>query len=259
MVTATASTTSAASAAVSDTPLRVVDAAKVFGDQASGVRAVDGVSFDVRAGRFLAIMGQSGSGKSTLLHMAGGLTEPTSGQILVDGEDLATLDDRACTLFRRRKIGLIFQSFNLIPTLSAVENVELPRTLDKADPAETRRRAVAMLERLGLGHRASHRPDTMSGGEQQRVAIARALVTDPALILADEPTGNLDSQTGEIVCDLLRGLADEGRTIVMVTHEPAVAAYAHEALIMRDGNIISRFDITGDARDVADAYQRAVA
>ena len=170
------------------------------------------------------------------------------------------MNDKKLTLFRRRQIGLVFQSFNLIPTLTAGENVALPLSLDGKLTDAARSRVADLLDGLGMAHRAEHRPDAMSGGEQQRVAIARALVTDPALILADEPTGNLDSENGRVVCELLRTLCDEGRTIVMVTHEPAVAAYAHEVAVLRDGALIERFDVDApDADQVAGRYRRAVA
>ena len=198
--------------------------------------ALDGVSLDVPAGRFVAVMGASGSGKSTLLHLMAGLAAADGGEVRVNGTDIGKLADYELTLFRRRHIGLVFQSFNLIPTLTAEENVALPLMLDgSADGG----RAGAMLDKLGLGHRKRHRPDAMSGGEQQRVAIGRALVTDPAVSLADEPTGNLDSVNSQAVCELLRDLSrDQGKTIVMVTHEADVAAYAGEVVVLRDGRVI---------------------
>ncbi len=244
-------------------PLRVDGVMKRFGGS-DGVVAVAGVSLDIKPGTLTAIMGRSGSGKSTLLHLSAGLTRPDEGRVLVAGEDLAELDDRRLTLFRRRQIGLVFQSFNLIPTLDAGENVALPLTLDrkhyaaKHDNASPADRANELLGMLGLQDRIGHRPDAMSGGEQQRVAIARALAADPALILADEPTGNLDSANGEDVCVLLRGLADSGRTIVMVTHEPAVAAFATRTIIMKDGRVVDDFDVEpGDegGRRLAERYQ----
>ena len=241
-------------------PLSLHNVVKTFSQGGRAVRALDGVSLDVRPGRFLAVMGQSGSGKSTLLHLAAGLTTADAGGVSVAGTDLAEMNDKRLTLFRRRQIGLVFQSFNLIPTLTAVENVALPLSLDGKLDAAARGRVADLLDGLGMSRRADHRPDAMSGGEQQRVAIARALVTDPALILADEPTGNLDSENGRVVCELLRSLCDAGRTIVMVTHEPAVAAYAHEVAVLRDGALIERFDVDRpDADAVAGRYRRAVA
>ncbi|MEM1012349.1 MAG: ABC transporter ATP-binding protein [Planctomycetota bacterium] len=247
-------------------PLQLKHVVKTFGDGA--VTAVDQVDLTIEPGTLTAIMGRSGSGKSTLLHLAAGLTRPDEGHVEVAGEDLATMDDRRLTLFRRRQIGLVFQSFNLIPTLDARENVALPLTLDRkhyadehgdASPSD---RATQLLGMLGLEDRVTHRPDAMSGGEQQRVAIARALAADPALVLADEPTGNLDSANGEDVCVLLRGLVDQGRTIVMVTHEPAVAAFATRTVVMKDGRVVDDFAVeSGDdgVRHLAERYQSATA
>ncbi len=220
-------------------PLVVETVRKRFRQGDRQVMALDGVSLDVTAGRFVAVMGASGSGKSTLLHLMAGLAAADEGQVLVNGTDLGALGDYKLTLFRRRHIGLVFQSFNLIPTLTAAENVLLPLMLDGTDGPEGKAKAAAVLDRLGLGHRLTHRPDAMSGGEQQRVAIGRALVTDPALILADEPTGNLDTANSTAVCELLRDLAvNQGKTIVMVTHEPDVAAYAQEVVVLRDGKVV---------------------
>ena len=241
-------------------PLDIRDAVKTFGKGDAPVRALDGVSLAVRPGTLTAVMGQSGSGKSTLLHLAAGLTTADAGAVRVAGEDLAALDDRRLTLFRRRRIGLVFQSFNLIPTLTAEENVALPLRLDRGRHADPDGRARELLAMLGLERRATHRPDAMSGGEQQRVAVARALVADPALVLADEPTGNLDSASGTAVCELLRGLADGGRTIVMVTHEPSVAAWADRCVILKDGRLVADFpvDPPRDAAALAARYQAAV-
>ena len=247
-------------------PLSLVNVVKCFHQGDREVRALDGLSIEVEPGQFVAVMGQSGSGKSTLLHLAAGLTPPDGGTVLVDGNDLGVMRDRKLTLFRRRHIGLVFQSFNLIPTLTAEENVALPLMLDarsrrgsangRLRPLDT---AQGLLKELNLGHRLGHRPDAMSGGEQQRVAIARALVTEPALILADEPTGNLDTENGRAVCELLRRLADEGRTIVMVTHEPSVAAYARRVVVLKDGKLIDQFEVQqGEAADVARRYTSAV-
>ena len=232
-------------------PLSLVNVVKCFHQGDREVRALDGLSIEVEPGQFVAVMGQSGSGKSTLLHLAAGLTPPDDGSVFVAGNDLGGMRDRDLTLFRRRHIGLAFQSFNLIPTLTAEENVALPLMLDarsragssngRLRPIET---AQALLQELNLGHRLGHRPDAMSGGEQQRVAIARALVTEPALILADEPTGNLDTENGRAVCELLRRLADEGRTIVMVTHEPSVAAYARRVVVLKDGKLVLKLRLT---------------
>jgi len=220
-------------------PLVVENVRKSFRQGDRPVMALDGVSLDVPAGRFVAIMGASGSGKSTLLHLMAGLAAADAGRVLVNGTDLGSLSDYKLTLFRRRNIGLVFQSFNLIPTLTAEENVLLPLMLDGTDGVAGTAKAAELLERLGLGHRLGHRPDAMSGGEQQRVAIGRALVTDPTLILADEPTGNLDTANSTAVCELLRDLsAQHGKTIVMVTHEADVAAYAQEVVVLRDGKVV---------------------
>ncbi len=220
-------------------PLVVQNVRKSFRQGDRPVMALDGVSLDVGPGRFVAIMGASGSGKSTLLHLMAGLAAADDGQVLVNGTDLGALGDYKLTLFRRRHIGLVFQSFNLIPTLTAEENVLLPLLLDGTDGAAGHATAAALLDKLGLGHRLGHRPDAMSGGEQQRVAIGRALVTNPAVILADEPTGNLDSANSTAVCELLRDLSvNQGKTIVMVTHESDVAAYAQEVVVLRDGKVV---------------------
>lgn len=235
---------------------------KTFSQGERRVTALAGVSLAVGRGRFAAVMGASGSGKSTLLHLMAGLATADSGEVRVSGTDLTRLADRPMTLFRRRHIGLVFQSFNLIPTLTAEENVLLPLMLDGRDDAAARARAAELMTYLKLGHRLTHRPDALSGGEQQRVAIARALVTDPEVILADEPTGNLDSVNSQGVCELLRDLSrSRGKTVVMVTHEPSVAAYADEVAVLRDGRLITRFDNSPDpdTAAVAARYQQAVA
>jgi len=226
-------------------PLVVEKVTKHFG-AGREIVALDGVSFEVNQGQFLAVMGASGSGKSTLLHLMSGLTHPDDGQIIINGTSLAGLNDAQLTLFRRRNIGLVFQAFNLIPTLTAEENIALPLMLEGKNSTGTQSKVGEMLETLGLSKRRGHRPDAMSGGEQQRVAIGRALVTDPALVLADEPTGNLDSTNSRSVCELLRDLsAIHGKTIVMVTHEPSVAAYAQEVAVLRDGKLVDRFPVNG--------------
>ena len=245
----------------STAPLVVEDAIKHFRQGDRLVAALAGVSLEVPRGQFLAIMGASGSGKSTLLHLMAGLTNPDAGRILINGEDLGKLNDRDLTLFRRRHIGLVFQSFNLIPTLTAEENVSLPLMLDRKNGQVTIDRIDGLLNQLGLNGRRHHRPDAMSGGEQQRVAIGRALVTDPAVILADEPTGNLDSVNSKSVCDLLRALSlEQGKTIVMVTHEPSVAAYAQEVAVIKDGNLVDRFpteEVDG-SQQLALRYQESI-
>lgn len=244
-------------------PLQTETLTKTFRQGAETVTALHGVSLTIGAGQFVAIMGASGSGKSTLLHVMGGLTQPDSGHVLVEGQRLSGMPDAALTDFRRRRIGLVFQQFNLIPALSAVENVLLPLLVEAGrDPVADRLRAIELLKKLGLGHRLDHHPDAMSGGEQQRVAIARALVTDPAIILADEPTGSLDSVNGKALCVLLKELNEhERRTIVIVTHEPAVAAWANRIVVMKDGQICSEFKAADfpDAHALAGHYQDIVA
>lgn len=208
------------------------------GDQT--VEALRGVSLSVDKGQFTAIMGPSGSGKSTLLHLLGGLDRPTGGKILIQGQALEGLSDKELSEFRRRRLGFIFQFFNLLPTLTALENVALPLLLDGKPLREISPRARDLLEQMGLGPRMNHRPDQLSGGEMQRVAVARALIADPWMILADEPTGNLDSKTGVMVLELLRTLARERQqTILMVTHDPKAASYADRLIQLRDGHIES--------------------
>jgi putative ABC transport system ATP-binding protein len=255
-------TGAAPSAPAPASPLLVENVVKRYRQGEAEVRALDGVSLAVTRGQLLAVMGASGSGKSTMLHLMAGLTTADAGRVLVDGQDLGTMDDKRLTLFRRRHIGLVFQSFNLIPTLTAEENLLLPLMLDGKASAAAGGPAVAELLRvLGIERRRHHRPDAMSGGEQQRVAIGRALVTDPAVVLADEPTGNLDSANSRSVCELLRDLCrTHGKTIVMVTHEPTVAAYADEVAVLKDGKLVSRFAVEaeGGADKLAGRYQECL-
>lgn len=219
---------------------------KVYGQGETAVTALDGVNLHVEPGEFVAVMGPSGCGKSTLLHLIGGLDRPTSGQVILDGRKLAQLNDNALTELRRRKVGFVFQFYNLIPVLTAVENAALPLILDGIKPGEARTRATQWLERIGLQDRLTHRPDALSGGQQQRVAIARALVTEPALVLADEPTGNLDSHAGDDIARLLRQISDEwGRTILMVTHDARISAYANRIVFLKDGAIVDDTHISG--------------
>jgi len=211
---------------------------KVYGEGATRVTALDRVNLSVNTGEFVAVMGPSGCGKSTLLHLLGGLDRPTEGSVAIDGRILSDLSDTELTELRRRKIGFVFQFFNLIPVLNAVENTALPVTLDGLRPAEARAKAVEWLTKVGLGDRQSHRPDQLSAGQQQRVAISRALVAEPALVLADEPTGNLDSRASDEIAALLRQVANEwGRAVVMVTHDPRIAAYADRIIFLKDGAI----------------------
>jgi len=203
------------------------------------VNALDGVSLEVEHGEFVGIMGPSGSGKSTLLHLLGGLDGPTSGNIILDGQNVSRLTDRQITYVRRRNVGFVFQFFNLVPTLSAEENILLPLIIDGKKQKEYQGQLSEILKRVGLEDRRHHRPDQLSGGEQQRVALARALITHPAIILADEPTGNLDTKTGTAMMQLLRESArDLNQAIVMVTHDPKAAAYADRVIFLRDGQLV---------------------
>ena len=219
--------------------IAVADAVKTY-EGKRRVTALDGVSFMVGAGEMVAVMGPSGSGKSTLLHLLGGLDQATSGSVRLDGTELTGLDDDALTRVRRDKIGFIFQFFNLLPTLSAFDNVALPMRLQRRSAAEARGAAERFLELVGLGRRADHLPDELSGGECQRVAIARALVMAPRVLLADEPTGNLDTKTGGEILDLLERINREiGSTLVMVTHDADAAAACHRILSLKDGKLVS--------------------
>lgn len=225
-----------------DAPIvQLQNVSKRFQQGDSIVEALRNVTLSIADGEFVAVMGASGSGKSTLLHVLAGLTQPDSGQVTVDGCNIAALSDAQLTGFRRRRIGLVFQAFNLLPTLTASENIALPLLTDGRSEVVDEQ-LHPLLERLGLTGRRLHRPDAMSGGEQQRVAIGRALITNPALILADEPTGSLDSVTGQEICRLLKELCDEQqRSIVVVTHEPAVAVWASRVIVMQDGQMLSHF------------------
>ncbi len=222
--------------------IQVQDLMKVYGDGDATVNALDGVDAQVETGEFVAIMGPSGSGKSTLMNILGCLDRPTSGKYFLDEQDVSNLDRNELAEVRNAKLGFIFQSFNLLPRLTALENVMMPmlytsRGTDSA--AEQRRLAGEALEAVGLGHRLHHRPNQLSGGQQQRVAIARALINRPSVILADEPTGNLDSRSSVDILNILHGLHQQGVTIVMVTHEPDVAQHAQRIICMRDGKVIS--------------------
>ncbi|MDI6097106.1 ABC transporter ATP-binding protein [Actinoplanes sp. NEAU-A12] len=221
------------------TVLDVRDVTKVYGHGDTGVRALDGVSLEVARGEYLAVMGPSGSGKSTLMNILGCLDLPTTGTYLLDGVDVGSLSDEQLTLARNRLIGFVFQAFNLIPRTSAVANVELPLAYSGMKAAERRRRAMFSLDLVGLADRAEHEPDQLSGGQQQRVAVARALVTEPAVLLADEPTGNLDSHAGEEVLSVFDDLNAAGHTIVIITHEDEVGARADRLVKLFDGRVIS--------------------
>src|SRR5512140_1780990 len=212
---------------------------KVYGTGEAAVIALDHVSLQIKEGEFVAVMGPSGCGKSTLLHLLGGLDRPSEGGVSIDGTAIADMKDDDLTKLRRRKMGFIFQFFNLIPVLNAVENASLPITLDGVKPSEAKKRAAEWLKRFGLGDRLTSRPDQLSGGQQQRVAIARALVAEPALILADEPTGNLDTRSGNEIASLLRNVVKQyGRTVIMVTHDPRIAAYADRIVFLKDGRVV---------------------
>ena len=221
--------------------LRAEHLTKTFGGSSAGaasVAALNNVDLAVEQGEFVAITGASGSGKSTLLHLLGGIARPTAGSVLLEGVDLASLDDDALARVRRRRIGFVFQRYNLLPELSLVENVALPLVLDGVAYNRSEEAARAALETVGLAHRGEHRPDELSGGEQQRGAIARALVAEPAIVLADEPTGALDSANSHRVIELLMRLATEHRqTVILVTHDPGIAAAAGRTIQMRDGRI----------------------
>ena len=212
---------------------------KVFGHGDTAVCALGGVDLDIPAGQLVSVVGPSGSGKSTLLHLLGGLDQPTEGEIVIGGTPISGMSDDEITVFRRRKIGFVFQFFNLLPTLTAEENVALPLLLDGRGWREVRPKVKSVLDQVGLGRRRQHRPDELSGGEMQRVAIARALVIDPVLILADEPTGNLDSRTGEQVLALVRDANRGGATVVLVTHDAHAASYGSRTVTMQDGGIVS--------------------
>jgi ABC-type lipoprotein export system ATPase subunit len=219
--------------------VRLVDISRVFGRGKAEIHALRGVSAHLPAGTLTAIVGPSGSGKSTLLNIVAALDHPSSGQVLVEGRDLAAMSETERTLFRRARVGFVFQSFNLLPALSALENVALVPDLAGVPARQGRARATHLLERVGLSHRLHHRPDELSGGEMQRVAIARALTMDPPLVVADEPTGNLDTKAGDEVLDLLRSTVSGQRTVVLVTHDPRIASRADRVLTMRDGALAS--------------------
>ena len=219
--------------------IRLTNVRKVYEQGQTQVNALSDVTLNLAARQFVAVMGASGSGKSTLLHVVAGLARPTSGDIALFDQTISAMNDDQLTLFRRTHIGLIFQTFNLLPTLNAIENIALPLLIHGAGMAEARRRARAWLDGVGLSDRAAHRPDELSGGQQQRVAIARALINEAPLLLADEPTGNLDSQTGEDILHMLRQLVDQHRrTVVMVTHDPRAASYADRVVTLKDGQVV---------------------
>src|SRR5574337_505974 len=234
--------------------IELKNAGKKYQQGTREVHALRNVSLFIKKGEFLSIMGPSGSGKSTLLNLIGGLDQPSSGEIFIDGKPLHGIGDNELTLIRRKRVGFIFQFFNLLPVLTAVENVSLPLLLDGAPLSAIRPKAIALLEKVGLGVRAEHRPEQLSGGEMQRVAIARALITNPAVLLADEPTGNLDSHTSEEIFLLLKSLNEQGQTIVMVTHDPKAAAYGSRIITLKDGALSEDITIGGTRHE---SYQPA--
>jgi putative ABC transport system ATP-binding protein len=216
--------------------VRADNITKTYGEGEAAVRALCTVSLDVGYGEFVAVMGPSGSGKSTLMHLLAGLDRPSEGDVYIEGENVTQMKDKELTMLRRKRVGFIFQAFNLIPQLTAEENIVLPLTLggDKANGNLT-----TLLDQVGLSDRAKHKPTELSGGQQQRVAVARALITEPAVVFADEPTGNLDSKSSDDILSLLRRAADErGQTTVMVTHEPHAAAYADRVIFLADGKVV---------------------
>ena len=246
MNTNTTITAPAAAQAPASSIVRLQGVSKIYGSGDAQVRALDDVSVGFGAGEFTAIMGPSGSGKSTMMHILAGLDAPTSGHVFVEDTDITALKDTALTKLRRDRIGFVFQSFNLVPTLDARANILLPMRL--AGKAPEKEWFDLIVNSLGIANRLSHRPSEMSGGQQQRVAVARALMSRPAVIVADEPTGNLDSHSTDEVMDLLRRAVDElGQSVIMVTHDTATAAYADRVLVCRDGRIVSDLrDITAD-------------
>ncbi len=232
--------------------IEIQDVTKIYRLGDVEVRALNGVSFQVSEGEWIAIMGPSGSGKSTLMNIVGCLDQPTSGSYRLDGLEVARMNDEQLATVRNRKIGFVFQTFNLLPRTTALANVELP--LVYAGARERRKRAVAALERVGLGDRVNHRPNELSGGQQQRVAIARALINEPSIILADEPTGNLDSKSGTEIMDIFRAMHGQGLTIVMVTHDPDIAMQCKRVIHIRDGQVTSDEQVGQDGTGLADTY-----
>lgn len=239
--------------------VQAISLTKVYGKNETAVTALDHVNMSVNAGEFVAVMGPSGCGKSTLLHLLGGLDRPTEGSVSIEGQPIAKMSDNAITQLRRRKIGFVFQFFNLIPILSSVENAALPLLLDGIKPAQAKLRAIEWLTKVGLGDRLASRPDQLSGGQQQRVAIARALITEPVLVLADEPTGNLDTRASDEIAALLQQIAKAwGRAVLMVTHDPRLAAYADRIIFLKDGTIVNETQLEAQRTDNAESVSQMV-
>jgi putative ABC transport system ATP-binding protein len=222
--------------------VRVVNLHKEFMMGETKVNALNGVSIDIQRGSFTVIMGPSGSGKSTLLYLLGGLDWPTSGSIHVEDEEIQKMDENSLARFRRTKVGFIFQSFNLISSMPAEENVSFPLRFAGVIPSERKARSKKLLEKVGLSDRMTHKPTELSGGQQQRVAVARALINDPPLILADEPTGNLDSNSGLTIMQMLSDLHKAGKTIIVVTHDPRMRQFATDTIFLLDGNVVTEAD-----------------
>ena len=216
------------------------DVTKTYQMGDSTVHALDGVAMTIERGEFVAITGPSGSGKSTLMNILGCLDRPTGGSYRLDGDEVATLNDDQLAVTRNKKIGFVFQNFNLLPRISAIKNIALPLVYAGVNDSERMYQALLVLEKVGIAERKDHRPNELSGGQRQRVAIARALVTDPAILIADEPTGNLDTKSSNEIMDIFCGLHRQGRTIIMVTHEADIAAYAQRVIHVRDGKILGR-------------------
>ncbi|WP_427366209.1 ABC transporter ATP-binding protein [Candidatus Caldatribacterium saccharofermentans] len=238
--------------------IRVENLVKVYRTGKVEVRALQGVTFEVHPGEFIAIMGPSGSGKTTLMNILGCLDTPTEGRYILDGVEVSSLRENQLAEIRNRKIGFVFQNFHLLPRLTAFQNVELPLLYASVPKSIRVRRVRDLLERVGLGERMHHRPNELSGGQMQRVAIARALVNDPAIILADEPTGNLDTLSGEEIMSIFQELNEEGRTIILVTHERDIAQHARRVIHFRDGKILKNEDVTDriDARRLLEELKR---
>jgi putative ABC transport system ATP-binding protein len=232
--------------------IEVKQLGKLYGTGSAAVTALKDVTINIEKGQFVAVMGPSGCGKSTLLHLIGGLDRPSSGSVAIDGMDISKMDDNTLTEMRRRQMGFIFQFYNLLPVLSAEENAALPLILDGVKTEAARAKAREMLERNQMGDRMTHKPDQLSGGQQQRVAISRALVSDPIIILADEPTGNLDSRSSDEIAGVLRNIVTKwGHTVLMVTHDPRIAAYADRIVFLKDGLIVDDTLLDGGKADNA--------